>query len=70
MPKRGIGDRAEVCIAALADRERITFVEALGRPADARDRDAVGHLHQDSLRSGGSEPSRDSDDLRAGVDRR
>ena len=35
VPKRGIGDRAEACIAALADRERITFVEALGRPEDA-----------------------------------
>ncbi len=28
-PKRGIGDRAEACIAALAARERITFWEAL-----------------------------------------
>ncbi|MCY7401129.1 MAG: UvrD-helicase domain-containing protein, partial [Nocardioides sp.] len=28
-PKRGIGDRAEACIAALADRDRITFWEAL-----------------------------------------
>jgi DNA helicase-2/ATP-dependent DNA helicase PcrA len=25
-PKRGIGERAEACVAALADRERITFV--------------------------------------------
>lgn len=35
VPKRGIGDRAEACIAALADRERIPFVAALGRPEDA-----------------------------------
>ena len=35
MPKRGIGERAEACIAQLAERERIPFVAALGRPADA-----------------------------------
>ncbi|TWP35964.1 DNA helicase PcrA [Leekyejoonella antrihumi] len=35
VPKRGIGDRAEACVAALADRERITFVEALGQADDA-----------------------------------
>lgn len=35
VPKRGIGDRAQACVAALAERERITFVEALGRPEDA-----------------------------------
>ncbi|MBC2933705.1 DNA helicase PcrA [Nocardioides sp. zg-1228] len=34
-PKRGIGDRAEACIAALAERDRITFWEALTRAADA-----------------------------------
>ncbi|HET7397091.1 MAG TPA: DNA helicase PcrA [Intrasporangium sp.] len=34
-PKRGIGDRAEACVAALAERERIPFVAALGRPEDA-----------------------------------
>ncbi|HXH77050.1 DNA helicase PcrA [Nocardioides sp.] len=28
-PKRGIGDRAEACVQALAERERITFWEAL-----------------------------------------
>jgi len=28
-PKRGIGDRAEACVAALAARDRITFWEAL-----------------------------------------
>ncbi|MBM6402821.1 DNA helicase PcrA [Phycicoccus sp. CSK15P-2] len=35
VPKRGIGDRAEACVAALAERERIPFVAALGRPDDA-----------------------------------
>ncbi len=34
-PKRGIGDRAEACVAALADRDRTTFWEALARAADA-----------------------------------
>jgi DNA helicase II / ATP-dependent DNA helicase PcrA len=34
-PKRGIGDRAEACVAALAERERITFWEALHRPDEA-----------------------------------
>jgi len=34
-PKRGIGDRAEACIAALADRDRTTFWEALTRAAEA-----------------------------------
>jgi DNA helicase-2/ATP-dependent DNA helicase PcrA len=35
VPKRGIGDRAVACIAQLAERERVPFVAALGRPADA-----------------------------------
>jgi len=35
VPRRGIGDRAEACIAALAERERVPFVAALGRPQDA-----------------------------------
>ena len=35
VPKRGIGDRAEACVAQLAERERIPFVAALGRAADA-----------------------------------
>jgi DNA helicase-2/ATP-dependent DNA helicase PcrA len=35
VPKRGIGERAEACVSALAERERISFVEALGRPEDA-----------------------------------
>ena len=34
-PKRGIGERAEACIAALAERDRITFWEALIRAAEA-----------------------------------
>ena len=35
VPKRGIGDRAQACLTALAERERIQFVAALGRPDDA-----------------------------------
>ena len=35
VPKRGIGDRAEACVAMLAERERIPFVAALGRAEDA-----------------------------------
>lgn len=34
-PKRGIGDRAEACLGALAERERITFIEALARADEA-----------------------------------
>src|SRR4051794_27908380 len=34
-PRRGIGDRAEACVQALASRERIAFGEALERAADA-----------------------------------
>ncbi|MDR8019653.1 UvrD-helicase domain-containing protein [Nesterenkonia aerolata] len=34
-PKRGIGDRAEGAVAALAQRERTTFFEALRRAEDA-----------------------------------
>ena len=34
-PKRGIGDRAEACIDALAMRDRITFWEALQRASQA-----------------------------------
>jgi DNA helicase II / ATP-dependent DNA helicase PcrA len=33
-PRRGIGDRAEECVAALANRDKTTFVEALTRPGD------------------------------------
>ena len=35
VPKRGIGDRAVECINALANRERITFWEALRRAQEA-----------------------------------
>jgi DNA helicase-2/ATP-dependent DNA helicase PcrA len=35
VPKRGIGDRAEACIAALSDRERISFAAALLRADEA-----------------------------------
>jgi DNA helicase-2/ATP-dependent DNA helicase PcrA len=34
-PKRGIGDRAEVCVQALAQREGLTFWEALRRADEA-----------------------------------
>jgi DNA helicase-2/ATP-dependent DNA helicase PcrA len=34
-PRRGIGDRAEACLEALAARERISFGAALRRAADA-----------------------------------
>ena len=34
VPKRGIGDRAEEYVAAFAQREGITFAQALARPAD------------------------------------
>ncbi len=37
VPKRGIGDRAEECVAAMASRQRITFARALARPADIPD---------------------------------
>jgi DNA helicase-2/ATP-dependent DNA helicase PcrA len=35
VPKRGIGDRAEACVQALADRRRIPFGDALERCAEA-----------------------------------
>jgi DNA helicase-2/ATP-dependent DNA helicase PcrA len=35
VPKRGIGDRAEACVESLAQREQITFWEALRRAEDA-----------------------------------
>lgn len=34
-PKRGIGDRAEACVGVLAERERISFIQALARAEDA-----------------------------------
>jgi DNA helicase II / ATP-dependent DNA helicase PcrA len=33
-PRRGIGDRAEECVAALASRDKISFAQALARPDD------------------------------------
>ena len=35
VPRRGIGERAEACVAALAQRDRISFAQALLRPGDA-----------------------------------
>ncbi len=35
VPKRGIGDRAEACVQALAQRDRLTFWEALRKAEDA-----------------------------------
>jgi DNA helicase-2/ATP-dependent DNA helicase PcrA len=35
VPKRGIGDRAEACIEALAARERLSFAQALRRADEA-----------------------------------
>ena len=34
VPRRGIGERAEECVAALASRDRISFAGALARPDD------------------------------------
>jgi DNA helicase-2/ATP-dependent DNA helicase PcrA len=34
VPKRGIGERAEECVASYAQRERISFAEALRTPSD------------------------------------
>ncbi|OLR91132.1 DNA helicase PcrA [Actinokineospora bangkokensis] len=36
VPKRGIGDRAEACVATHAERERISFAAALRDAADGR----------------------------------
>jgi DNA helicase II / ATP-dependent DNA helicase PcrA len=35
VPRRGIGDRALECVAALAGRDKVSFAEALTRPQDA-----------------------------------
>ncbi len=35
VPKRGIGERAEACVAAFADRERVDFLDALRRCEEA-----------------------------------
>ncbi len=37
VPKRGIGDRAEECVAAQASRQKTSFARALTRPADIPD---------------------------------
>src|SRR6266542_1897652 len=34
VPRRGIGERAEECVVALASRDRLTFAAALARPRD------------------------------------
>jgi DNA helicase II / ATP-dependent DNA helicase PcrA len=34
VPRRGIGDRTEECVAALAHRDKTSFAAALGRPGD------------------------------------
>ena len=34
VPRRGIGERAEECVAALANRDRLTFAVALARPQE------------------------------------
>ncbi len=34
VPRRGIGDRTEECVAALAQRDRTSFAAALARPGD------------------------------------
>jgi DNA helicase-2/ATP-dependent DNA helicase PcrA len=34
VPRRGIGERAEECVAVLANRDRITFAAALAKPQD------------------------------------
>ena len=47
VPKRGIGDRAEEYVAAYAQRERITFAQALAPPVrGARARRPVGRRHR------------------------
>jgi len=35
VPRRGIGERAEACVAALAQRDRVSFAAALARPGEA-----------------------------------
>jgi DNA helicase-2/ATP-dependent DNA helicase PcrA len=37
VPKRGIGDRAQECVAAFAARQKISFAAALARPQDVPD---------------------------------
>jgi DNA helicase-2/ATP-dependent DNA helicase PcrA len=64
VPKRGIGDRAEAAIAALADRERIPFVEALGRagtPQGSRPGRSPASRDLHCAPRGAAEPSATSD---------
>ena len=74
VPKRGIGDRAEACIEALAQRERITFNEALHRCEDAyglatRSLDAVQAFRtlMDELRHAGRGRHAAGDGARGGA---
>ena len=51
VPRRGIGDRAEACVAALAQRDRMTFAAALARPGDVpglagRSAKAIGSFNE------------------------
>ena len=76
VPKRGIGDRAEACVQALADRERIPFVDALRRAADApgiatRSLNAINGFVAllDDLRSIATEDTPPADILEAVLDR-
>ena len=51
VPRRGIGERAEACVAALAQRDRISFAAALTRPDDApgmaaRSAKAIGSFNE------------------------
>jgi len=63
-PRRGIGDRAEEYVAALANRDRISFAAALARPDDvpglpARSARAIDGFNElmDALRAMASEGS-------------
>jgi DNA helicase-2/ATP-dependent DNA helicase PcrA len=51
VPRRGIGDRAEACVAAFAQRERISFAASLARVAEvpglaARSAKAIGGFNE------------------------
>jgi DNA helicase-2/ATP-dependent DNA helicase PcrA len=51
VPRRGIGDRAEACVAALAQRDRVSFAAALARPAEvpglaARSAKSIGAFNE------------------------
>ena len=68
MPKRGIGDRAEACLVALAERERIPFVAGprAGR-GRAGDRHPVGRGHHRLRRPSSRTSAEVRDDEDAGV---